>query len=222
MTDQRKRHDLNRLQELVYSAVIADICDAEGMRDQTLEPGMQHLAGPTHVLVGYARTAISKPQSSIPEIPYSGEIRFVDSLSEGDVVVIDCTGSSAAAWGELFSTAASARGARGALIDGLIRDTAKINELGRFPVYGRGARPTDALGRIGITEVDIPVCAFGQWINQGDLIVCDPDGVTVVPKGKIDSVVELALNKVATEDNARELLFNGGFLRDVWNRFGVM
>ena len=49
-------------------------------------------------------------------------------------------------WGELFSTAARARGARGALVDGNIRDTAKLTEM-RFPVFNRGFSPLDSLGR---------------------------------------------------------------------------
>ncbi len=214
--------DLDALARETYSAVFADICDAIGKRFQTLEPGARRIAGPKGVLIGLARTAISMPVNEIPERPYGGEIDFVDSLAKGDLVVVDCSRAPAAAWGELFSTASAGRGARGALIDGLIRDIAKINDLDRFPVFARGARPTDALGRVAICERDVPVCVYGLTIFSGDLVVCDDDGVTVVPKEFIPEVVPRALEKARIESEARELLLGGGYLRDVWEKYRVL
>ncbi|MDE0306666.1 MAG: RraA family protein [Albidovulum sp.] len=213
---------LDALATETYSAVFADVCDAIGKRFQTLEPGARHIAGPEGVLIGLARTAISMPVNEIPERPYEGEIDFVDSLSKGDLVVLDCSRAPAAAWGELFSTASVGRGARGALIDGLVRDIAKINELDRFPIFARGARPTDALGRVAIREWDVPVCVFGLTVFTGDLVVCDNDGVTVVPKECIPEVVPRALEKARIESEARELLLGGGYLREVWEKYRVL
>lgn len=214
--------DLDALARETYSAVFADVCDAIGKRFQTLEPGARHIAGPEGVLIGLARTAISMPVNEIPERPYGGEIDFVDSLSKGDLVVVDCSRAPAAAWGELFSTASVGRGARGALIDGLVRDIAKIDELDRFPIFARGARPTDALGRVAIRERDVPVCVFGLTVFSGDLVVCDNDGVTVVPKECIPEVVPRALEKARIESEARELLLGGGYLREVWEKYRVL
>ena len=147
MAQEGNLPDFDVLARETYSAVYSDICDSIGRRNQTLEPGARRVAGPERVLVGLARTAISMPVNEIPERPYGGEIDFVDSLAKDDLAVVDCSRTPAAAWGELFSTASVGRGARGALVDGLVRDIAKINELNRFPVFARGARPTDALGR---------------------------------------------------------------------------
>ena len=214
--------DLDALARETYSAVYSDVCDALGMRFRTLEPGARHVAGPDCVLIGHARTAISMPVDEIPERPYGGEIDFVDSLGNGDLVVLDCSRAPAAAWGELFSTASAGRGARGALIDGLTRDVAKINELDRFPVFARGARPTDALGRVAIRERDVPVCVYGLTVFPGDLVVCDSDGVTIVPRKHIPEVVPRALEKASMESAARKLLLEGGYLRDVWENYRVL
>ena len=214
--------DLDALALETYSAVYSDVCDALGKRSQTLMPGARRIAGPDCVLIGHARTAISLPVSEIPERPYGGEIDFVDSLGNGDLVVLDCSRAPAAAWGELFSTASAGRGARGALIDGLIRDVAKINELDRFPVFARGARPTDALGRVAIREWDVPVCVYGLTVFPGDLGVCDSDGVTIVPRKHIPEVVLRAREKASMESEARQLLLRGGYLRDVWESYRVL
>ncbi len=218
----RSNSELDALAQQTYSAVFSDVCDAAGLRHQTLEPGAVHLAGPEGVLIGYARTARSMPVNDIPDRPYGGEIDFVDALSRGDLAVIDGSRAQAAAWGELFSTASVGRGARGALIDGLVRDVAKINELNRFPVFARGARPTDALGRVAIQEWDVPVCVYGLTVYPGDLVVCDSDGVTIVPEARIAEIVPRALEKASIESDARQHLLKGGYLRDVWEKYRVL
>ncbi|MDA9989577.1 hypothetical protein N9E48_02040 [Paracoccaceae bacterium] len=124
--------------------------------------------------------------------------------------------------GELFSTASVGRGARGAIVDGLIRDKRLIDNLDRFPVFGRGLRPTDSLGRVAIAEYDIPVCVFGLTVYPGDLVVCDSDGSIVVPRDYAFEIMEKAREKALTENSARELLLNGGLLRDVWEKYRVL
>ena len=214
--------DLSILSEKTYSSVYSDVCDASGLRNQTLNPDMRLLAGPSKVLIGWARTAVSRPVTNIPQRPYGGEIDFIDSLSIGDVVVLDCSNNPAAAWGELFSTAAVGRGARGVLVDGLVRDIDKINILNKFSVYGRGTRPTDSLGRVAIADYDVPVCVFGLTVNSGDLVVCDNDGAIVVPRLKALDIIKKAQNKASIETDARTLLLNGGLLRDVWEKYRVL
>jgi 4-hydroxy-4-methyl-2-oxoglutarate aldolase len=214
--------DLERLAASTYAAVFSDICDRLGLREQTLDPTLRRLAGPRRTLVGWARTALSLPVTAIPARPYGLEIDFIDSLLPGDVVVLDCSRRPAAAWGELFSTAATGRGARGAIIDGHVRDIAKIDELGRFPVFGTGTRPTDSLGRVAIAEHDRPVCVAGATVRSGDLVVADDDGVTVVPRAHAREAIALAFEKAATETSARALLLGGGKLADVWERFRVL
>lgn len=214
--------DLDQLSKETYAAVFSDVCDAAGLRQQTLEPGAKLLAGPSGVLIGWARTAVSRPLTDIPDRPYGGEIDFIDSLNVGDVVVLDCSRKPAAAWGELFSTASVGRGARGAIVDGLIRDKRLIDNLDRFPVFGRGLRPTDSLGRVAIAEYDIPVCVFGLTVYPGDLVVCDSDGSIIVPRDYAYEIIEKAREKALTENSARELLLNGGLLRDVWEKYRVL
>ena len=212
--------DLDAIAAVTYSAVFSDICDGLGLRHQTVSPGIMPLGG-GGTLVGWARTALSLPVDQPPDRHYGHEIDFIDSLRAGDVAVVDCSGRPAAAWGELFSTASKGRGARGAVIDGLIRDRRKTVELG-FPVYGRGHRPTDSLGRVSITEADIEISLGGVPTRTGDLIVADEDGITVVPRDRVETVVSLALAKATTENKARELLLAGGTLADVWEKFRVL
>lgn len=212
--------DLDAVAAVTTSAVFSDVCDAMGLRGQTVSPGLVPVGG-AGTLVGWARTALSVPVEAPPARHYGGEIDFIDGLRPGEVAVVDCSGRPAAAWGELFSTASKGRGARGAVIDGLVRDRRRIEALG-WPVFGRGCRPTDSLGRVSIQATDVPVRIGGVEVRPGDLVVADEDGVTVVPRAHAAQATQLAVAKATTETNARELLLAGGTLADVWERFRVL
>ena len=215
--------DLARLAQASYSAAVSDICDQGGYRAQTLAPSIRPAAGhvPGTVLAGWARTALSIGVTTAPPRPYRAEIDFIDSLQPGDVVVADCSQCPAAFWGELFSTAARARGARGAVIGGLIRDSDRIAALS-FPVFATGCRPTDSLGRVSIRSVDEPVEIGGVIVRSGDLVVADADGVVIVPAAIATEVAEAAMAKAEVETDARRLLQDGALLADVWERYKVL
>lgn len=211
---------LDEAAKLCYSAVFSDVCDRLGERAVTADPRIMPMAAVRDTMVGWARTARSVAVEDVPARPYGTEIDYIDSLTPGDVVVLRVE-APAAAWGELFSTAAQARGARGAVVDGLVRDRARIEATG-FPVFGTGARPVDSLGRVSIAEQDEPVDCGGVRVRTGDLVVADVDGVTFVPRRLAEQAVSLALDKAKTENTARDLLRRGAYLRDAWNRYGVL
>ena len=100
-----------------------------------------------------------------------------------------------APWGELLSTAAKARGGRGAVVDGLVRDVRKIEQLG-FPVFARGIKPVDSKGRGMVIDYNVPVDCAGVLVSPGDLVVADYDGVIVVPAEVVPEVICMATEKV--------------------------
>src|SRR6185436_8994950 len=130
---------------------------------------------------GWARTISCSDVYHIIEDPYAIEIEAVDSLLPGEVAVIGTQKSKRnAPWGELLSTAAKARGARGAIVDGLIRDVKKMEELG-FPVFAAGIKPVDSMGRGWVTSYNDPVECAEVIVHPGDFVFADYDGVIVVP-----------------------------------------
>src|SRR5690606_13853357 len=148
--------------------------------------------------------------------PYGTEIAAVDSLLPGEVAVVGTHKSVRnAPWGELLSTAARARGARGAVVDGIVRDVLKIEELG-FPVFAAGIKPVDSMGRGIVTAYNVPVECGDVLVNPGDFVFADYDGVVVIPKAHVKEVIELATDKVRRETSSREELMNGALLADVF------
>ena len=215
-------HDLFEwIANTLYTAVLSDSCDHLGYRQQAMGPEIR----PTDehmTLVGRAKTVLWSDMYHIPENPYEGEIRAVDSIQPGDIVVM-ATGASKrnAPWGELMSTACVTRGGRGAITDGLIRDVRRIRSMG-LPVYAAGYKPVDSRGRGQVVAFDVPVEISGVRIEPGDLIVGDLDGVVVVPRAIERQVLELAEHKVTAENHTREELEQGNLLADVYAKYGVL
>jgi 4-hydroxy-4-methyl-2-oxoglutarate aldolase len=212
--------DLSDVRLYCYTAVVADVCDRLGFRNQTAADGFRPVHRGEEVLVGWARTARSVEVPGFPHRPYGAEIDFIDSLALDEVVVAQSPRTSAF-WGELFSAAAVGRGCRGAVIDGLVRDQSRVADLG-FPVFARGSRPSDSLGRISIGAADELVLIGGVEVSPGDLVVADVDGVVFVPAAIAADVVRLAVEKARTESSARQLLIDGATLAQAWEKFGVL
>ena len=104
------------------------------------------VAGPGQV-VGRAFTLASIPIDQPEEVPYEQLLAAYRFVAPGDVIVAATDGEvRSAVWGELLSAAARARGATGAVTDGLTRDVAAIETLG-FPVFAQGVSPIDSAGR---------------------------------------------------------------------------
>jgi len=205
----------------LYTAVVSDALDDLGFRQQV----MREYLRPVHTgcrFAGWAHTISCADIYHIPANTYDLEIEAVDAIGSGDVVVISTQQSKRnAPWGELLSTAAKARGARGAVIDGLVRDVKKIEEL-EFPVIAAGMKPVDSKGRGIVTGYNLPVECGEVLVTPGDLVFSDYDGVVAIPKAIVGEVLRLAADKARRENFSRAELMKGALLRDVFNEFGVL
>jgi 4-hydroxy-4-methyl-2-oxoglutarate aldolase len=205
----------------LYSAVMSDALDEMGYWGQAMNHSIRPLL-PDVRLVGWARTIQCIDVDTIPDDPYATEIESVDSLLRGEVAVISTGGSTQnAPWGELLSTAALSRGARGVVVDGLVRDVKKIEKMG-FPVYATGIKPVDSKGRGLVVDYNVPIECAGVNVFPGDLVVGDYDGVVVVPAAIVSEVLESAMKKVTSENHTREELRRGASLREVYDKYGVL
>ncbi len=89
-------------------------------------------------------------------------------------------------WGEVLTTAAEAAGLLGLVIDGGVRDVAALEAHG-FAVFSSTIALTGASKNLPGT-VGAPVRVGGVTVSQGDWVVGDVDGVTVVPAGSLAAV----------------------------------
>ena len=207
--------------EQLYAAVISDALDAAGYRYQVLRHTLRPLL-PETVVVGRAMPVLCLDVYEIPDAPYQQEIAAVDSLKQDDVLVCSTNGSTRICfWGELLSTAAQARGARGAIIDGFIRDVRRIMGM-RFPIFTTGLSPIDSNGRGEVVAYNVPIECGGVTVNPGDIVFGDADGVVIIPQSVEKTVIETALEKVQGENQTREALREGATLREVYDKYGIL
>jgi 4-hydroxy-4-methyl-2-oxoglutarate aldolase len=207
----------------LYSAVLSDSLDAVGIMNQAMKAAIRPLDEALK-MCGRARTGIYMETASVePGVnPYELEIAIVDDLKPGDVAVFACGGSSRIApWGSLLSTATRARGAAGCVTDGLVRDILEIRRMG-LPVFHGGIGPLDSKGRGQIQAVDVPVLCGGVRVAPGDLVFGDADGVVVVPQAVEAEVLAIAFDKINGEHHSMDELRAGGYLRDVYAKYGVL
>ena len=205
----------------LYAAVVSDILDDLGHRDHTLDPAIRPL-GNGEVIAGPANPFLVTEVHQIPAEAYAGEIGALDDILPGEVILIAAGGSArAACWGELFSTAARARGARGTLVDGYCRDARSITALG-YPVWCRGTLRLDCKGRAAVTAWRQPAVVGGLQVRPGDLVVADDDGVVIVPAELAEETIRRAVAKASKEHGLRDALEAGSTLRAAYERFGVL
>lgn len=210
-----------QIEEKLYTAVLADIMDGLGYRQQIMRYDLRPLYTEAK-MAGRAATMTTTEVYEIPQTPYKLELALLDDLKPGDVVVCATQGSTRAAlWGELLSTHTRAKGGRGALIDGMTRDATRIIEM-RFPVFALGMLPADSRGRLEVTAIRQPVQIGEVLVQDGDLIVADLDGCVAVPQAIEDQVIEAALGKASAENVVRDLLSKGASIQQVFDEYGVL
>ena len=211
---------VERLDRL-YTAVVSDCLDRLGLRSCAMHPRIRPLF-PRARAAGYAATVLCAQVDSVPERKedwYRGELEAIDALRPGEVMVVStCDGCY---WGELLSTAARARGARGLVADARTRDSEAIVEMG-FPVFVSGISPVDSLGRIEVVVSGGAIECGGVTVRAGDLVLADHDGVVVVPYEVAEEALAAAEEKVAGENLVREKLAEGMPVSEAFRTYGVI
>jgi len=212
---------LPMMREKLYSAVVSDALDGLGYRRQSpaVELRPYTVAG---LLVGRAKTTRWEEIDFEDPRPYELELQAVDGCQGDDVFVAAAQGSTRSGiWGELLSTAARNQGCVGAIVDGAVRDVAKMREM-NFPAFARGACVYDSLHRQRVTAIDEPVDIGGIMIEPGDLIFADVDGIVVVPQQVEQQAIAAAWQKVHDENKTRDAILAGMKATEAYNKYGVL
>jgi regulator of RNase E activity RraA len=182
-----------------------------------MKPDAPAFAGPAYTIMGKSETWSAGGDRD--------KLRAIDDMPPGIVAVWAGTDAKGVCcFGDLLATAMNARGCAGVIVDGGVRDVSFLRTLA-MPVVARYKTPAQAIGRWKVKAKQIPVSVRGglqEWVtvNPGDIVVCDQDGVIVVPAGLLLTIRDKVLEWAAVETNSRSEIQNGLPLLAALEKYG--
>jgi regulator of RNase E activity RraA len=153
-------------------------------------------------MVGFATTATFRaaapPRGGDTYMGLGAQVEKLAALPGPKVVVFQDLDDPAVAatFGEIMATTYKAFGCVGLITSGAGRDLEQVEPL-RFPCFTAGTICSH--GYTQIVELDVPVRVGGVWINPGDLLHGDRNGVTTVPRELAGLVAEGCAGFMAAE-----------------------
>lgn len=186
--------------EKLYTGAINDVMREMCLLDQNLPSDIMPLRD-NMTVCGEAFTVKSSPNVMI-----QGEMTFraqmLDDMKPEGICVWDTSSDvEASLWGGVMTATAKAKGLRGAVIAGGIRDTNQILEQD-FPVFYKYRTSNGSLGRCLITHYQVPVKIGKVTVRPGDIIFGDIDGVLCVPR---ELAYDILLRAEEVERNENEI-----------------
>lgn len=188
---------ITRFGELA-SSLVSDVFD------RWSGTGILPVAGlePGQVVVGPACTVRTRPGDNL------AVHKALDIARPGEVLVVEAGGAvDRAILGALMGFYAKQRGLAAIVVDGAVRDRNDLDAKAP-PVFARGLCQLGPY-KDGPGELRCPVSVGGLVVHDGDLIVADEDGITAVPRDRVDEILELAEAKASDEQAQFEAIARG-------------
>lgn len=111
----------------------------------------------------------------------------------GDILVVDRLGDTeVACYGGTVNHAAKLRSVAAVIVDGPCTDVREIRESG-LSVWCRGVSPRTSRAGGGTGRLNVPVSVGGVVVMPGDALLCDDDGILVLPPREVAVEAERAI-----------------------------
>jgi regulator of RNase E activity RraA len=202
-----------------YTGVVHDVMRKMGHRDFTLPPRLRPIL-PAQAMAGPAFTILGKVDPTAD--PHETLLAWTGLLSKcppGHVWVNQPNDNVIAHMGELSAETLQDKGVRGAVADGMIRDTGFLLEIG-FQTWCSGFTPRDIVGWWLPAAWDVPIRIGEVDIQPGDYMVGDRDGLIRVPKDIVMEVIEASETDINTESSIRTAIRGGMDPQEAYLKYG--
>ena len=161
--------------------------------------------------------AVSGPALTVKSIPRDNLAPYaaLAFARPGDIMVI-ATGdhTATAVVGDILVGMAANAGIKAIVTDGMVRDLEGLRGVG-IPIIARGLTPNSPPGKVGPGSLGETISVGGQVVHAGDIIVCDNDGVVVVPLANATKVAK-ALDEIRKKEAKAEQVVATGATRPDW------
>ncbi len=219
MNEQERRALLERCQGIR----VTDWHDAmdtlghfdRGLMNPDVRPLWRDMDEFAHCIVGFAFTLRYVPSTDtiVADGPedfrrqesewYGREPGWGAELRPGDLIVIDGSETRDTGYvGSMNSLVWLSKGAVGIVTNNGVRDTDELIKQ-KVPVYCDGFSRGIIPGRIELDGYGEPVECGGVYVNPGDLVIADGDGVMVIPPGLVEDALEIAAEIQRNDQQAR-------------------
>lgn len=202
-----------------YTSVVHDVMRAMGLHNFTLPSQLTPLL-PQRTLCGPAFTVLGRVDDSAD--PHQTLLAWTGLLSQakpGHVWVCQPNDDRTALMGELSAETLQLKGVLGCVIDGGIRDSRFLIDLG-FPCWRRFHTPRDIVGRWLPQGIDVDITIGEVLIRPGDVMHGDRDGMVRVPKERAAEVAEKATAAMHTENQVRRAILDGVDPQQAYRQYG--
>jgi regulator of RNase E activity RraA len=196
----------------LYLPAVSDAMYELGLPEPVLPSSLRPLL-PDCSFVGIAFTL--EGAEIVPPVSWDeGKVRIAsylqvfEQLTPDSVIVSKNTGSFVGHFGELTGNSAMKYGCVGVVLDGNLRDTFGLREIG-LPVFYRDVNPRNGIGRWEMVSSEQPVTIGDVTVHTGDLVMAEFDGILVVPQQHIDAVLAKAEEIVGIEQLVRDDMRQG-------------